>query len=189
MSDGTPKIAAHTPGEFRDWLEANHASESSAWLILWKKSSGRQLMTIGDAIDQALCFGWVDSKSRSLDDNRYLVYFSVRKRGSGWSKINKNKIAKLEAAAAMAPAGTAAVARAKEDGSWTMLDGPEAGIVPPDLKAALEAAGARHGFDNLTPGARKAILTWLVTAKRDATRQSRIERAVAAARDGKSPLA
>jgi uncharacterized protein YdeI (YjbR/CyaY-like superfamily) len=188
VSDNTPEIAPATPAEFRAWLATNHATEQCCWLILWKKSSGRQLMTIGAAIDQALCFGWVDSKSKSLDDDRYRVYFSVRKPGSGWSKVNKDKIARLEAVAAIAPAGLAAVTRANEDGSWTLLDGPEAGIVPPDLKAALDAAGARNGFDNLTPGARKAILTWLVLAKREATRAGRIEKTVAAAFAGKSPL-
>jgi len=157
-------------------------------VVLWKQSNGRQALTVGDAIDQALCFGWIDSKSQSLDQDRYRVYFSIRKPGSGWSRINKDKVARLTKTGAMAPAGHATIQRAKDDGSWTLLDGPEAGIVPPDLVTALDKAGVQGGFDALAPGARKAILTWLVTAKRDTTRANRIAKTVAAAAEGRSPL-
>lgn len=188
MSNAINEIEAIDATAFRTWLEENHASATGVWLIFWKKNSGHRSIEWSDAVDQALCFGWVDSKVQSLDDKRYRQYFSVRKPGSGWSKINKAKIAELTRTGQMMPAGLAVVERAKMDGSWTMLDGPEAGIVPDDLGAALDGAGVREAFDSLTVGGRKAILAWLVMAKREATRASRIEKTIAALRKGKSPL-
>jgi uncharacterized protein YdeI (YjbR/CyaY-like superfamily) len=125
---------------------------------------------------------------QSIDENRYRQYFSVRKPGSVWSKINKEKIARLTAGGLMAPRGLASVERAKQDGSWTILDGPEAGIVPDDLAAALDEAGVRHVFEGLTSGGRKAILVWLAMAKRETTRANRIEKTIAALANGESPL-
>ncbi len=188
MSDEVPQIEARDGTEFRDWLAANHQTAPAVWLVYWKKGSGHPSIEWSEAVDQALCFGWIDSKAKSIDDKRFRQYFTVRKPGSVWSKINKDKIAKLEAAGLMMPAGTAAVERAKEDGSWTILDGPEAGIVPDDLGSAMDRAGVRDTFDQLTAGKRKAILGWLVMAKRDATRTGRIERTIAALREGKTPM-
>ncbi len=186
MSDDIPTIDA---AEFRDWLSANHGSATNVWVILWKKSSGRQLLTIGDVIGEALCYGWIDSKGGSVDADRYRVYCSPRKAGSGWSRVNKEKIKRLAAERVMDPAGTAVIERAKADGSWSLLDGPEAGIVPPDLAAALADADVTGDFDALTPGQRKAVLTWLVTAKREATRTGRISKTVDILTAGEIPLA
>ena len=105
-----------------------------------------------------------------------------------WSKINKKKIAELTAAGLMAPAGLAAVERAKEDGSWTILDGPEAGTVPEDLASAMDEGGVRGKYDSFTFGAQKAILAWLVMAKRDSTRANRIAKTIEALKRGESPL-
>lgn len=189
MSDGITEIEPQGPAEFREWLEANHDTAVAVWVIFWKKASGHPSIDLGAAIDQAMCFGWVDSKVQSLDDNRYRQYFSVRRAGSGWSRINKDNIARLIANGRMTPVGLAAIEQAKQDGSWTILDGPEAGLVPDDLSAALHQAGAREGFDSLTQGARKAILTWIVLAKRDTTRATRVAKTVAATAEGRSPLA
>lgn len=188
MSDEVKEIEAADAAEFRSWLEANHESASAVWLIFWRKGSGHPCIEWSDAVDQALCFGWVDSKVQSLDENRYRQYWSVRKPRSTWSKINKDKIAELTAAGLMMPMGIAAVERAKENGSWTILDGPEAGIVPDDLAAAMDGAGVRGAYDALTTGGRKAILAWLAMAKRETTRSGRIDRTLAALRDGESPL-
>lgn len=188
MSDDITEIEARDAAEFRQWLAHNHATASAVWLLFWRKHSGHPSIEWGAAVDQALCFGWIDSKVQSIDENRYRQYFSVRKRGSGWSKINKEKIAELTTAGMMMPAGIATVERAKEDGSWTILDGPEAGIVPDDLGTAMEAADVRETYEALTVGGRKAILAWLVMAKRETTRASRIEKTIAALRQGKSPL-
>ena len=188
VSEEIHQIEATTAAEFRAWLEHNHATASAAWLVFWKKDSGHASVDWSDAVDQALSFGWVDSKVQRLDDERYRQYFSVRKPRSGWSKINKEKIARLTSDSMMAPAGIAAVERAKSDGSWTILDGPEAGLVPDDLATALDEAGLQETFDSLTVGARKAILTWLVLAKREATRANRIAKTIETLADGRSPL-
>lgn len=179
MSDEIAEIEAKDVAAFRKWLHHNHDRAPAVWLIMWKKDSGHPCIGFGDAIDQALCFGWVDSKVQSLDTNRYRQYFSPRKPGSGWSRINKAKIAALEAAGQMTDAGRKTVERARVDGTWTMLDGPEAGIVPEDLAAALDEADVRDVFEALTAGTRKAILTQLVTAKREATRANRIAKTIA----------
>ncbi len=188
MGDEIRQIEAPSRAEFRKWLEDNHATEEAVWLVLWKKGSGRPSVDWSDAVDEALCFGWIDSKVQSIDENRYRQYWTVRKPGSVWSRINKEKVAELTAAGLMAPAGLAAVARAKTDGSWTILDGPEAGIVPDDLATAMNRAGVRPTYDSFTFGARKAILAWLVTAKRDTTRADRIDKTVEALGRGQSPL-
>ncbi len=188
MSTDIPEIEAEDGAAFRRWLQDNHETASAVWLIFWKKESGKPSIKWPEAVDQALCFGWIDSKVQSIDDDSYRQYFTVRKAGSVWSKINKEKIAQLEAAGLMAPAGIAAVERAKADGSWTILDGPEAGIVPDDLAAAMDAAGVRDVYESQTNGTRKAILTWLVTAKRESTRANRIEKTIAALSRGESPL-
>ena len=188
MSEEIPEIEARDAAEFRDWLAANHKTARAVWLVYWKKDSGHPSIDWSEAVDQALCFGWIDSKAQSVDEQRFRQYFTVRKPGSIWSKINKEKIAKLNAAGLMTPAGAAAVDRAKADGSWTILDGPEAGVVPEDLAKAMEEAGVRDTFDGLTAGKRKAILGWLVMAKREATRNGRIEKTIAALRRGEAPL-
>lgn len=188
MSDDVQEIESTDRAAFRRWLEENHATERAVWLVFWKKGSGRQSIEWSDAVDEALCFGWIDSKVQSLDEQRYRQYWTVRKPGSVWSRINKEKIAELVASGLMAPAGLAAVERAQQDGSWTILDGPEAGIVPDDLAKAMDGAGARATYDSFTIGAQKAILTWLVTAKRDTTRNNRIAKTIEALAQGKSPL-
>lgn len=188
VSEEVVEIEAQDAAEFRAWLQANHGTSPAVWLIFWKKGSGHPSIVWGDAVDQALCFGWVDSKVQSLDAQRYRQYFSVRKPGSGWSRINKDKIERLTATGQMAPAGVAAVDRAKADGSWTMLDGPEAGIVPDDLANALHDAGVRSAYEDLTPGGRKAILSWLVMAKRETTRTNRIAETIESLAKGESPV-
>jgi uncharacterized protein YdeI (YjbR/CyaY-like superfamily) len=188
VSNEVAEIEATNAAAFRTWLADNHATATSVWLVFWKKDSGHPSINWGAAVDQALCFGWIDSKVQSLDDKRYRQYFSVRKPGSGWSKVNKDKIARLTKEGMMAPAGATAVTRAKTDGSWTILDGPEAGFVPEDLDAALDEAGVRTAYDALTTGGRKAILAWLVMAKRETTRVSRIEKTIASLRKGEAPL-
>ncbi len=188
MSDEIREIEAPDRAAFRSWLEENHANEPAVWLIFWKKGSGRPSIEWSEAVDEALCFGWIDSKVQSIDENRYRQYWTVRKPGSVWSKINKEKIRALTAEGLMTPAGLAAVERAKQDGSWTILDGPEAGIVPNDLAAAMEEAGVRETYDSFNFGAQKAILAWLVMAKRETTRANRIAKTIEALARGESPL-
>ncbi len=188
MSDEIQQIEAPDRATWRRWLEQNHAIADAVWLVYWKKGSGHPSIAWSEAVDEALCFGWIDSKAQSLDENRYRQYWTVRKPGSIWSRINKEKVAELSAAGLMTPAGLAAVERAKQDGSWTILDGPEAGIVPDDLAAAMDEAGVRETYESFTMGAKKSILAWLVMAKREATRANRITKTIEALRRGERPL-
>lgn len=187
MSNEIQEIEAPDRANFRKWLEDNHATETAVWVIFWKKGSGHPSIKWEEAVDEALCFGWIDSKVQSLDERRYRQYWTVRKPGSIWSKINKEKVARLTAAGLMEPAGLAAAERAKEDGSWTILDGPEAGIVPDDFAAAMEAAEVRATFDGLIQSKRKAILAWLVMAKRETTRVNRMAKTIEALERGEAP--
>lgn len=139
-----------------------------------------------DAVEEALAFGWIDSKANTLDDERSLMWMSPRKPKSGWSKLNKERIARLERNGSMAPAGRAVVASAKKSGAWALLDKVEALEVPDDLRDALSGNPlANEFFDRFPPSAKKGILTWVASAKRDATRQKRIEETVRLAAENK----
>lgn len=160
---------------WRAWLEANHATSPGCWLVSWRPVTGKPTLDYEDAIQEALCFGWVDSQVRTIDDERAALLYTPRKGGSGWAGTNKRRIAQLEAQGLMRPAGTALIEAAKADGTWTLLDGPEAGIVPDDLAAALDAHGdARATWNGFPPGVRKGMLTWVATAKRAETRAKRV---------------
>jgi uncharacterized protein YdeI (YjbR/CyaY-like superfamily) len=173
--DEAPLVMCETRDEWRTWLQANHATAGSCWLVTWRKGSGRPVLPYEAAIEEALCVGWVDSTGGRLDDQRGKLYFAVRKPGSVWAATNKARVARLEAEGRMLPAGLAAVERAKADGSWTALDESENLVVPGDLAAALEAQPpAAERFAAFPPSARKMIIAWVTTAKRPATRAARI---------------
>jgi uncharacterized protein YdeI (YjbR/CyaY-like superfamily) len=165
--------------EWRAWLQANHGRASGVWLITWKRATGKPTLSYEDAVLEALCFGWIDGTTRTLDAERTMLRFSPRRPGSGWASSNKRRIAALEAAGLMAEAGRRVVDAARADGSWTALDAVEAMVVPDDLAAALAAApGARESFDATAPFARKMTLGWIAQAKRPATRAARIAETV-----------
>lgn len=171
--------------EWRRWLSANHAEGSGVWLVLFKKATGRQTYTFNDAVEEALCFGWIDSLPRALDDSRSMLYFAPRKKGSGWSRVNKARIAKMEAADKMMPAGRAKIDAAKADGSWTRLDAIENLEIPDDLaKALADHPPAATHFGAFPRSVKRGILEWILNAKRPATREKRImETATLAARN------
>jgi len=161
--------------EWREWLEENHSVESSVWLIYHKKSSPLTTITWSEAVDEALCFGWIDSLARPLDADRYMQFFSRRKPQGGWSKINKEKIRKLTEEGRMSQAGLDAIAVAKQNGSWTLLDKVEELIVPDELTNALaENAVALSFFEKLSKSDKRHLLYWVSSAKRDDTRLKRI---------------
>lgn len=138
----------------------------------------------------ALAFGWIDRMRRTVDDERAEMWFTRRRAGSQWTRLSKERVPRLEAAGLMTDAGCAAVDRAKADGTWTMLDGAEAGVVPDDLAAALAAAaGAREAFDAFTPGVRRQVLGWIALAKRPEIRAARVARTAEAAGQDTSPVA
>jgi uncharacterized protein YdeI (YjbR/CyaY-like superfamily) len=187
--DDAPLVMCESREEWRAWLEANHSSAGSCWLVTWRKDSGRPVLPYEAAIEEALCVGWVDSTGGRLDDQRSKLYFAVRKPGSVWAATNKARVARLEAEGRMLPAGLAAIERAKADGSWTVLDESENLVVPVDLAAALDAhPPAAERFAAFPPSARKMIIAWVTTAKRPETRAARIAEASAlAARNERAP--
>ena len=160
---------------WRTWLAENHGSAPHVWLVTRKKAAGGPALTYGEAVEEALCVGWVDSVPRKLDAERSMLYVSPRKPRSGWSRPNKERAARLEASGQMLPAGQAVVAAARADGSWTLLDDVENEVVPGDLAEALAArSGARAFWDAFPRSARCGILQWIHTAKRPETRARRV---------------
>ncbi len=187
--DEAPHVHADDRATWHAWLEANHASARGVWLVTWRRRTGRPTLSYEDAIEEALCFGWVDSTSGHLDDDRGKLYFAPRKPRSVWAASNKARAEKLIREGRRAPAGLAAIERARANGSWSLLESSDRLEVPDDLAAALEAhppAGA--SFAAFPPSARKMMLGWLATARRPETRARRIERiAEAAARNERVP--
>jgi len=161
--------------DWRKWLELNHQKEDAIWLILYKKKSLKHNLSWSDSVDEALCYGWIDSTKRPIDGEKYKQYFCKRKAKSNWSKINKDKVAALIDEGLMTTAGYKSIATAKENGSWILLDEVEALVVPEDLKDEFaKYEGAMDYFDSLSKSLKKMLLHWLVSAKRKETRQKRI---------------
>jgi hypothetical protein len=130
--DDLDRVHCETRAHWRAWLQRHHGGATGIWLVTWRKSSGRPVLAYDDMVEEALAFGWVDSKGGKVDEQRTRLLFTPRKRGSSWSRPNKLRIAKLEAAGLMTPAGRTAVDAAKADGSWTRLDGgSSSGSSPP----------------------------------------------------------
>ena len=158
-------------GEWRAWLAEHHDRPDGVWLVLWRQRSGRAGLTYEEAVEEALCFGWIDGKAAGLDDERTMLRFSPRKRGSGWARSNKLRVERLLAEGLMAEPGLALIEEAKRDGSWTRLDAVEDLVVPDDLAAALAAhPGARETWDGFPRSVRRAALARIVEAKRPTTR-------------------
>ena len=184
--DGREAVHFQSVGEWHAWLEEHHRRREGVWLVQWKPRTGKPAIPYEDAIEEALCYGWVDSTYRSLDDERGMLWYSPRRRGSLWARSNKERVARLEAQGRMTEAGRAAIEQAKADGSWTILESVEDLIVPDDLAAALDARpGAREAWESFPPTAKRAYLLWIVTAKRPETRRQRIERSADMVRQGK----
>ncbi len=174
--------------EWRAWLEENHDKKQNIWLIYYKQKSKIPTVSYSDAVDEALCFGWIDSKAKSIDEVKFMQFFSKRKEKSVWSKINKEKIESLINSGLMAPAGFAIIEKAKANGSWTILDEVEALIIPPDLEEAFsQKLNAKTYFQSLSRTDQRNILQWLVLAKRPETRQKRIDEIVDLAELGQKP--
>jgi len=183
--DDAPHVHADDRATWRAWLEANHATARGAWLVTWRPRSGRAGLDYEAAIEEALCFGWVDSTGGSFDQERGKLYFAPRKPRSVWAASNKARVERLIGEGRMAPAGLAAVERARANGSWEILDAAERLEVPEDLAAALEARPpAASRFAAFPPSTRKMLLGWIAVAVRPETRAARIAKiAEAAARN------
>ena len=183
--DGREIVEVPDRAAWRGWLAERHEQRAAIWLVLHKRSSDGTSPSYDEAVEEALCFGWIDSTVNRLDERRSLQLFAPRKPRSTWSASNKERVARLERDGLLAPAGVAAVAVAKENGSWSARDAVERLEEPPDLAAALDGdAAARESWNSFSPSARKGILWWVVSAKRPETRARRIDQAVRMAAKG-----
>lgn len=180
-----PEVTPASRAALRAWLAEHHASATGAWLVYFKKATGRPTVTYDEAVEELLCFGWIDSKVRPIDAERYSQLVTPRKPGSVWSALNKRRVASLTEQGLLMPAGLAKIEAAQADGSWTSLDAVEALEVPADLRAALDAVPTAAGhYAAFSPTSRKLILMWVTSAKRPETRRKRIEETVTAAAKG-----
>lgn len=163
-------------------------NEDAIWLVLYKKKSPGHNLTWSEAVDQALCFGWIDSVKRTRDEESYKQYFSKRKAKSNWSKINKEKVDRLIESGLMTEQGYKSIKIAKENGSWTILDEVEALVVPDDLRKSLsKRKDAKEFFEGLSKSDRKILLYWVMSAKRKETRLKRIKEIVECASRNEKP--
>ncbi len=187
--DDAPHVHADDRATWRAWLEANHATARGVWLVTWRARAGRVGLDYDAAIEEALCFGWVDGTGGSVDGDRGKLYFAPRRPRSVWAASNKARVERLLAEGRVAPAGLATIERAKANGSWAVLDSVERLEVPDDLAAALEVRPpATTNFAAFPPSARKMLLGWVATARRPETRAARIANiAEAAARNERTP--
>ncbi len=173
---------------WRRWLEKNHLSTQAVWLVFYNKKSELKSITWSEAVDVALCFGWIDSKKVRIDEETAHQWFSKRKPKSTWSKINKEKVEKLIEQGLMTEAGFRSIETAKQNGSWTILDEVEELIIPADLEAGFAGKlNAKDFFMGLSKSVRKMILAWLVFAKTADTRQKRIDEIIESAGQNLKP--
>ncbi len=176
------QVQVESRAAWRAWLAGNHTQTEGIWLVTFKKHVKDKYLPYDDIVEEALCFGWIDSLPRKLDEDRTMLFLSPRRPKSPWSGLNKRRIEKIMAEGLMMPPGQAMIDQAKEDGSWSLYDDIEALVIPPDLAAALEAnSAARKYFDRFSDSSKKGILWWIKSAKRPATRQKRIAETVALA--------
>lgn len=174
-----PRIEFRSRRDLRRWLEKHHRTAETFWLVSYKKHVTDRYLPYGDIVEELLCFGWVDARTRRVDEDRTMLLVAPRKSGSTWSASNKRRIARLRKAGLLEPAGEDKVTAAKADGSWCFLDDIEKLLVPEDLESALARnERARRHFEAFNPAARKVILLWIKTAKRDETRKKRIRETV-----------
>jgi uncharacterized protein YdeI (YjbR/CyaY-like superfamily) len=161
--------------QWRRWLEKNHDKKQSIWLVIYKKNANGTSISRSDALEEALCFGWIDSTARPIDDEQFMQSFTRRKPNSVWSKINKGNVQRLIAEGLMMPAGYESIEVAKQNGSWSILDDVEELVIPKDLvKEFKSQPGSKDYFMGLSKSVKKSMLQWIVLAKRPETRQKRI---------------
>lgn len=177
---------------WRKWLEKNHAKSAGIWLIYYKKTSGKKRLEYNDAVEEALCFGWIDSTARPLDEERYMQRFTPRKSKSGWSRLNKQRIEKMTGHGLMTAAGLEKIDAAKRNGTWESLDQIYAPAdqlqIPGDLNEALSKQNkAKANFENFAVFTRRQFLYWINASRREETRKARIKQAVLMCAQNKKP--
>ena len=181
--DGRPMVGPFDRAGWRAWLIANHPTSRGIYLVSWRRPSGRTSVSYEEAVEEALCVGWIDSSGKNIDEERSIQWFAPRRARSAWARSNKERVARLTAAGLMLPAGLAAIEEAKRSGTWTLLDDVEDLIVPDDLAAALrDRPPARDRWDAFPRSSRRAMLQWVVEARRPETRARRISQIAEKAR-------
>src|SRR5437870_3308178 len=166
-----PRVQPKSRKAWRAWLQKHHAASSGVWLVYAKKQSGLQSLTYNDAVEEALCFGWIDSKINPIDDTFYMQVFTPRKLKSGWSALNKARVERLLAAGLMTAAGLLVVKAAKDSGTWNATKHVEEMTIPPDLEKAIKAnPDASRNWVSYSPSRRQGVLYRLAGAKRPDTR-------------------
>ncbi|MBO9700090.1 MAG: YdeI/OmpD-associated family protein [Sporocytophaga sp.] len=174
--------------DWRKWLEKNHQSKQSVWLVYYKTSTKVPSLTWSEAVDEALCFGWIDSTKKTIDKERYMQYFSKRKPDSTWSKINKDKVARLIQNNLMTKAGLDSINTAKQNGTWDIMQDIEELIIPEDLTIELNKyESSMEFFQSQSKSIKITMMHWVVTAKRIETRKKRIEEIARLAAKGMRP--
>jgi uncharacterized protein YdeI (YjbR/CyaY-like superfamily) len=174
-----PLVDVGSRQAWRNWLAVEHSTSAGVWAVTVKKGAlrpGEVHVSAQDLCEECLCVGWIDSKPAKVDERRTALLCTPRKPGSGWSKVNKDRLERLLANGLVLPAGRAAVDAARADGSWSKLDRVDALVVPDDLAAALDGyTTARSNFDAFPPSTRRGILEWIMQAKTEPTRAKRID--------------
>lgn len=183
---GRPLLHPESPEAWRAWLAEHHATIDGVWLARWTKASGQAPVEYEAIVEEALCFGWIDGLVNTLDDGRQAHLLTPRRPGSGWSRSNKDRVERLIADGRMAEAGMAAIRAAHADGSWSMQDAAEALIEPAELRAALDAnPEARREWDAFPRSPRRALIWWVMSAKRPETLARRVAQIVDEAAQGR----
>lgn len=179
LKNGIPTFYANSTESWRNWLISNSLKEKGVWLIIYKKGSGQPSTTYPEAVDEALCFGWIDSKPNKRDSKSFYQYFSKRNPKSNWSRVNKLKIEKLLKENKMAPSGLEMVEIAKTSGTWNALDDVENLVIPEDLQKKFNNNKvAFEYYEKFPRSTKRGILEWIFNAKRPVTRQKRIKETV-----------
>lgn len=168
--------------QWRDWLKKNGQQQKNVWLLLYNKEAGKPTLPMPEAVEEALCFGWIDSKANKRDAESRYQFFSQRKPNGNWSQINKARVKRLIADGRMDETGMEMIRIAKKNGSWSRLDAIDKIEIPADLQVVLNKnkIALKH-FEAFPPSSKKIILLWISTAKTEATRAKRIAEAVSKA--------
>jgi uncharacterized protein YdeI (YjbR/CyaY-like superfamily) len=186
----TPTFYAPSAAIWRDWLAEHHATSNSVFLIIYKKDSGVASVNYSEALDEALCFGWIDSKINKRDQQSFYQYFAKRNPKSNWSKINKQRIEQLERQGKLQPAGIEVIEQAKRTGTWDALNEVDQAVIPDDMLVMMQDyPDSRENFDRFAFSIRRATLEWILNAKTPVTRENRIRTTVEkAAANAKPPI-
>lgn len=179
LHKGIKAIQAKTRKEWRKWLDKNGAVEKSAWLIIYKAGKETTSVNYSEAVEEALCFGWIDSVANKRDNDSFYLYFAQRKPTSKWSKLNRDRVAKLENEGLIMPQGKAAIDLAKKSGTWEALKEVEALTIPADMQELFDNNKTAYAnFIVFPPSTIRGILEWISNAKRPETRLKRITETV-----------